>query len=286
MSTSVIPINQLSPGSDLRSYIHSVNAFPILTADEEQSLARRFYDDGDLDAARELILSHLRFVVHIARTYRGYGLSDSDLIQEGNIGLMKAVKRFDPNVGVRLVSFAVHWIRAEIHEFIIKNWRIVKIATTKAQRKLFFKLRDAKKGHTGWLTRKETEAIAEDFGVRTEDVSQMEGRMSSPDVTFDTSVSDDDDSASWSPAQSFVDETPIAEVVLEKEDWDTQQHERLYNAIQILDERSRVVLMERWLSEPKATLQELATQFGVSAERIRQIESAAMEKIRGHLLVA
>lgn len=286
MSTSVIPINQLSPGSDLRSYIHSVNAFPILTADEEQSLARRFYDDGDLDAARELILSHLRFVVHIARTYRGYGLSDSDLIQEGNIGLMKAVKRFDPNVGVRLVSFAVHWIRAEIHEFIIKNWRIVKIATTKAQRKLFFKLRDAKKGHTGWLTRKETEAIAEDFGVRTEDVSQMEGRMSSPDVTFDTSVADDDDSASWSPAQSFVDETPIAEVVLEKEDWDTQQHERLYNAIQILDERSRVVLMERWLSEPKATLQELATQFGVSAERIRQIESAAMEKIRGHLLVA
>ena len=286
MSNSVIPINQLSPGGDLRSYIHSVSAFPILTADEEQSLARRFYDDGDLDAARELILSHLRFVVHIARTYRGYGLSDSDLIQEGNIGLMKAVKRFDPNVGVRLVSFAVHWIRAEIHEFIIKNWRIVKIATTKAQRKLFFKLRDAKKGHTGWLTRKETEAMAEDFGVRTEDVSQMEGRMSSPDVNFDTSVSDDDESASWSPAQSFVDENPIAEVVLEKEDWDAQQHERLYDAIQNLDERSRVVLMERWLSEPKATLQELATKFGVSAERIRQLESAAMEKIRGHLLVA
>ena len=286
MSTSVIPINQLSPGGDLRSYIHSVSAFPILTADEEQNLARRLFDDGDLDAARELILSHLRFVVHIARTYRGYGLSDSDLIQEGNIGLMKAVKRFDPNVGVRLVSFAVHWIRAEIHEFIIKNWRIVKIATTKAQRKLFFKLRDAKKGHTGWLTRKETEAIAEDFGVRTEDVSQMEGRMSSPDVNFDTSVSDDDDSTSWSPAQSFVDESPIAEVVLEKEDWDTQQHERLYSAIQTLDERSRVVLMERWLSEPKATLQELATKFGVSAERIRQLESAAMEKIRGHLLVA
>lgn len=286
MSSSVIPINQLSPGSDLRSYIHSVNAFPILTADEEQNLARRFYDDGDLDAARELILSHLRFVVHIARTYRGYGLADADLIQEGNIGLMKAVKRFDPNVGVRLVSFAVHWIRAEIHEFIIKNWRIVKIATTKAQRKLFFKLRDAKKGHSGWLTQKETEAIAEDFGVRTEDVSQMEGRMSSPDVNFDTSVSDDDDSTSWSPAQSFVDESPIAEVVLEKEDWDTQQHERLYKAIQTLDERSRVVLMERWLSEPKATLQELATKFGVSAERIRQLESAAMEKIRGHLLVA
>lgn len=286
MSTSVIPINQLSPGGDLRSYIHSVNAFPILTAEEEQKLARRFFDDGDLEAAREMILSHLRFVVHIARTYRGYGLSDSDLIQEGNIGLMKAVKRFDPNVGVRLVSFAVHWIRAEIHEFIIKNWRIVKIATTKAQRKLFFKLRDAKKGHTGWLTRKETEAIAEDFGVRTEDVSQMEGRMSSPDMNFDTSVSDDDDSTSWSPAQSFVDETPIAEVVLEKEDWDTQQHERLYSAIQTLDERSRVVLMERWLSEPKTTLQELATKFGVSAERIRQLESAAMEKIRGHLLVA
>ncbi|MCY3540343.1 MAG: RNA polymerase sigma factor RpoH [Gammaproteobacteria bacterium] len=286
MSSSVIPINQLSPGSDLRSYIHSVNAFPILTADEEQKLAHRFYDDGDLEAARELILSHLRFVVHIARTYRGYGLADADLIQEGNIGLMKAVKRFDPNVGVRLVSFAVHWIRAEIHEFIIKNWRIVKIATTKAQRKLFFKLRDAKKGHTGWLTRKETEAIAEDFGVRAEDVSQMEGRMSSPDVNFDTSVSDDDETASWSPAQTFVDETPIAEVVLEKEDWDSQQHERLYNAIQTLDERSRVVLMERWLSEPKATLQELASKFGVSAERIRQLESAAMEKIRGHLLVA
>lgn len=286
MSTSVVPINQLSPGSDLRSYIHSVNSFPILTVDEEQNLARRFYDDGDLDAARELIVSHLRFVVHIARTYRGYGLSDADLIQEGNIGLMKAVKRFDPNVGVRLVSFAVHWIRAEIHEFIIKNWRIVKIATTKAQRKLFFKLRDAKKHHSGWLTRKETEAIAEDFGVRTEDVSQMEGRMASPDVNFDTSVSDDDDSASWSPAQSFVDEAPIAESVLEKEDWDTQQHERLYTAIQTLDERSRVVLMARWLTEPKATLQELATKFGVSAERIRQLESAAMEKIRGSLLVA
>ncbi len=286
MSTSVVPINQLSPGSNLRSYIHSVNSFPILTVDEEQNLARRFYDDGDLDAARELIVSHLRFVVHIARTYRGYGLSDADLIQEGNIGLMKAVKRFDPNVGVRLVSFAVHWIRAEIHEFIIKNWRIVKIATTKAQRKLFFKLRDAKKHHSGWLTRKETEAIAEDFGVRTEDVSQMEGRMASPDVNFDTSVSDDDDSASWSPAQSFVDEAPIAESVLEKEDWDTQQHERLYTAIQTLDERSRVVLMARWLSEPKATLQELATKFGVSAERIRQLESAAMEKIRGSLLVA
>ena len=286
MSTSVVPINQLSPGSDLRSYIHSVNSFPILTVDEEQNLARRFYDDGDLDAARELIVSHLRFVVHIARTYRGYGLSDADLIQEGNIGLMKAVKRFDPNVGVRLVSFAVHWIRAEIHEFIIKNWRIVKIATTKAQRKLFFKLRDAKKNHSGWLTRKETEAIAEDFGVRTEDVSQMEGRMASPDVNFDTSVSDDDESASWSPAQSFVDEAPIAETVLEKEDWDTQQHERLYTAIQTLDERSRVVLMARWLTEPKATLQELATKFGVSAERIRQLESAAMEKIRGHLLVA
>ena len=286
MSTSVVPINQLSPGSNLRSYIHSVNSFPILTVDEEQNLARRFYDDGNLDAARELIVSHLRFVVHIARTYRGYGLSDADLIQEGNIGLMKAVKRFDPNVGVRLVSFAVHWIRAEIHEFIIKNWRIVKIATTKAQRKLFFKLRDAKKHHSGWLTRKETEAIAEDFGVRTEDVSQMEGRMASPDVNFDTSLSDDDDSASWSPAQSFVDEAPIAESVLEKEDWDTQQHERLYTAIQTLDERSRVVLMARWLTEPKATLQELATKFGVSAERIRQLESAAMEKIRGHLLVA
>ena len=286
MSTSVVPINQLSPGGNLRSYIHSVNAFPILTVDEEQSLARRLYDEGDLDAARELIVSHLRFVVHIARTYRGYGLADSDLIQEGNVGLMKAVKRFDPNVGVRLVSFAVHWIRAEIHEFIIKNWRIVKIATTKAQRKLFFKLRDAKKGLSGWLNRKETEAIAEDFGVRTEDVSQMEGRMASPDVNFDTSVCDDDDSASWSPAQSFVDESPIAEAVLEKEDWDTQQHERLYKAMQALDERSRVVLMSRWLAEPKTTLQELATKFGVSAERIRQLESAAMEKIRGQLLVA
>lgn len=285
MSSSVIPISHLSPGGDLRSYVNTVNSFRILTPEEEQSLARRFYDEQDLDAARELVISHLRFVVHVARTYRGYGLPDADLIQEGNVGLLKAVKRFDPNVGVRLVSFAVHWIRAEIHEYIIRNWRIVKIATTKAQRKLFFKLREAKKG-LGWLTQDETESIAEELGVRPKDVSLMERRLSSNDLPLELPENNDNDEVSYSPTQTIIDDSPTAEESLEQEDWDSQQHERLYQAIQDLDERSRTILTARWLTTPKATLHDLAEQFGVSAERIRQLERAAMDKIRGYLLVA
>lgn len=257
----------------------------MLTAEEEKDLAHRFYDEGDLDAARELIISNLRFVVYLARTYRGYGLPEADIIQEGNVGLMKAVKRFDPNVGVRLVSFAVHWIRAEIHEFIIRNWRIVKIATTKAQRKLFFKLRERKKDF-GWLTQSETQEIAKDLGVRPQDVTHMEGRLSSNDVAFDMSDDDDDDSASWAPAQLIADDTPTPAEKLEEEEWETHRQALLYEAMQSLDERSRVILNSRWLSPEKATLHELASQFGLSAERIRQIENAAMEKIKVHLAPA
>lgn len=284
MSTTLVSTASLSPGSDIQSYINTVHSFRILSAEEEQTLARRFYDEQDVEAARELIICHLRFVVHIARTYRGYGLADADLIQEGNIGLMKAVKRFDPNVGVRLVSFAVHWIRAEIHDFIIRNWRIVKIATTKAQRKLFFKLREAKK-RLGWLTKAETENIAEELGVRPKDVSLMEGRLAYNDMPIDMPDNPDDEN-SYAPIDTLVDDSPTAEAALEQEDWDNQQNQRLYTALQNLDERSRTILQSRWLSEQKATLQELAKQFSVSAERIRQLESAAMDKIRGHLLVA
>lgn len=285
MSTSLVSISSLSPGGDLSSYINTVNAHPVLTPDEERELAFRFYDDGDLDAARELIMSHLRFVVYLARTYRGYGLPEADIIQEGNVGLMKAVKRFDPNVGVRLVSFAVHWIRAEIHEFIIRNWRIVKIATTKAQRKLFFKLRERKKD-VGWLTQSETQDIARDLGVRPDDVTHMEGRLSSSDVAFDVSDDDDDEATSWVPAHSFVDDSPTALEVIEEEEWSDHRQRQLYEAIQTLDERSRVILSSRWLSESKSTLHELAARFGVSAERIRQIESSAMDQIKEHLVAA
>lgn len=283
MSTSLVSISSLSPGGDLSSYINTVNAHPVLTADEERELAFRFYDEGDLDAARELIMSHLRFVVYLARTYRGYGLPEADIIQEGNVGLMKAVKRFDPNVGVRLVSFAVHWIRAEIHEFIIRNWRIVKIATTKAQRKLFFKLRERKKD-VGWLTQSETQDIARDLGVRPVDVTHMEGRLSSTDLAFDVSDDDEDDGANWVPAHSLVDDSPTVLEVIEEEEWADHRQQQLYKAIQTLDERSRVILSSRWLSESKSTLHELAAQFGVSAERIRQIENSAMDQIKEQLV--
>lgn len=254
----------------------------MLTAEEEKDLAHRFYDEGDLEAARELIISNLRFVVHLARTYRGYGLQEADIIQEGNVGLMKAVKRFDPNVGVRLVSFAVHWIRAEIHEFIFRNWRIVKIATTKAQRKLFFKLRERKKDF-GWLSHTETREIAKDLGVRPQDVTHMEGRLTSNDVGFDLSVDDDDDSASWSPSQLLADDSPTAAEQLEEEDWETHRQGLLYDAMKSLDERSRIILSSRWLAAEKATLHELGEQFGLSAERIRQIENAAMDQIKERL---
>ncbi len=285
MSTSLIPLFNPTPGADLASYVNTVSAYPVLDAEREKDLAHRFYDEDDLDAARELIMSHLRFVVYLARTYRGYGLPEADLIQEGNVGLLKAVKKFDPNRGVRLVSFAVHWIRAEIHEFIIRNWRIVKIATTKAQRKLFFKLRN-KKAHSGWLTQKETQSIAADLEVRPEDVTLMEGRLASNDTSFEPYDTDDEESSYSSPADMLVDDAPSVLDVMEEQEWSENRKAQLYTAIQSLDERSQAILHSRWLSEPKATLHDLADQFNVSAERIRQIESSAMSKIREHMVPA
>lgn len=280
MSTSLIAYGDLSPGSDLNAYIKTVGAIPILTAEEEKELAHRFYDEGDVEAARELVISHLRFVVYMARTYRGYGLPEADLIQEGNVGLMKAVKRFDPNVGVRLVSFAVHWIKAEIHEFILRNWRIVKLGTTKAQRKLFFKLRERKKSLT-WLTTKEKEAIAADLDVKVEEVSSMEARLAGPDLSTEMpSDEEEQENGNWLPASAFADDGQNPAEIVEAEDWDNRRREALHDALNALDERSRAILVARWLNERKATLHELAAQYNVSAERIRQIESAAMQKIR------
>ncbi|MGQ0530515.1 MAG: RNA polymerase sigma factor RpoH [Panacagrimonas sp.] len=261
----------------LDAYIHSVSRIPVLEPEAEQVLARRLRDDQDLNAAQELVLSNLRFVVHIARGYMGYGLQLADLIQEGNVGLMKAVKRFDPDVGVRLISFAVHWIKAEIHEFVLKNWRIVKIATTKAQRKLFFNLRSAKQ-RLGWMNQTEVEAIARDLNVKPEEVLQMEGRLGGADVSF--SAASDDDEDSYVPEDYLAVEDPAIRRI-EDADWHEQRENIMRDAITDLDARSRDILMRRWLAEgEKAGLQELGDEYGVSAERIRQIESAAMKKIR------
>ena len=261
----------------LDAYIHSVSRIPVLDPEAEQVLARRLRDDQDLNAAQELVLSNLRFVVHIARGYMGYGLQLADLIQEGNVGLMKAVKRFDPDVGVRLISFAVHWIKAEIHEFVLKNWRIVKIATTKAQRKLFFNLRSAKQ-RLGWMNQSEVEAIARDLKVKPEEVLQMEGRLGGADVSF--SAASDDDENSYVPEDYLAVEDPAIRRI-EEADWHEQREHIMRDAITGLDDRSRDILMRRWLAEgEKAGLQELGDEYGVSAERIRQIESAAMKKIR------
>jgi len=269
------------PVGSLDAYIGSVREIPILSKEEEQDLARRFREDDDLDAARRLVMSQLRFVVHIARGYSGYGLPLGDLIQEGNVGLMKAVKRFDPTVGVRLVSFAVHWIRAEIHEYVLKNWRLVKVATTKAQRKLFFNLRKAKK-FLGWLSLEETEAIASDLGVSAREVTEMEKRLSGYDMTFDPSPTDDEDKA-YAPAHYLASSTPSPAEIIEADDWQDQTSDQLMAALQELDERSRDILSERWLAEKKTTLQDLATRYGVSAERIRQIEQRAMKTLRAEL---
>lgn len=262
----------------LDSYIYAVNQVPMLSADDEQALARRFLDEDDLDAARSLVLSHLRFVVHVARGYLGYGLPMNDLIQEGNIGLMKAVKRFDPEVGVRLVSFAVHWIKAEIHEFILKNWRIVKVATTKAQRKLFFNLRRAKK-RLGWLSAAEVDTVARELGVSPADVVEMESRLNGRDVGFDAG-NDDDDDAPPSPAAYLVADGLDPESAAVSDDHDDRALDALHEGLSRLDARSKDIIVRRWLNEPKATLQELADEYGVSAERIRQIEATAMKKMR------
>ena len=278
MTSKVLSFDSLSPGRDLDTYIQTVNAFPVLSSEKERELAERFYYDNDIDAARELVLSHLRFVIHLARSYSGYGLPQGDLIQEGNVGLMKAVKRFNPEVGVRLVSFAVHWIKAEIHEYILRNWRIVKVATTKAQRKLFFNLRSNKK-RLGWMNPREVEAVAKDLGVAPEVVTQMEGRMAARDMAFDGLLDDDNDHA-VAPAQFLADESADPETLVADADWTEQSTDGLYRALDGLDERSRDILRSRWLAESKATLHELGARYGVSAERIRQIEANAMKKLR------
>ena len=271
-----------SPTANLGSYITAANAVPMLTAEEERALAVDLQENGNLDAAQRLILSHLRFVIHVARGYEGYGLPQADLIQEGNIGLMKAVKRFDPSVGVRLVSFAVHWIRAEMHEFILKNWRIVKVATTKAQRKLFFNLRKNKK-RLGWFSQEEVNTVADTLGVKPETVVEMESRLSGRDIGFDGFNDDDDDSHYVAPSAYLEDTSEEPAAKLEAVDWADFNQRRLQEALADLDDRSRDILMRRWLQEPKTTLQELADQYGVSAERIRQLEKAAMKKLRSAL---
>jgi len=284
MSTSLQPIGVLAPGANLNAYVQAVSAFSILTVEEEQKLANDLYFNGNLDAARKLVMAHLRFVVHIARSYNGYGLPLGDLVQEGNVGLMKAVKRFNPEKGVRLVSFAVHWIKAEIHEFILKNWRIVKIATTKAQRKLFFNLRGAKK-RLAWLSNDEAHAVALDLGVDVKQVREMEGRLASYDAGFDAD-DDDEESAYVAPAHYLEDNRYDPAVRLEESNWEETNVNGLESAMQKLDDRSRAILQRRWLSDDKATLHDLADEYGVSAERIRQLEKNAMNKVKTMMMEA
>lgn len=277
MSTSVMTLPNLAPGRDIDSYMSAISAFPVLSAEQEKELAEQFYHEGDLEAARQLVLCHLRFVVHLARSYQGYGLPQADLIQEGNVGLMKAVKRFDPNVGVRLVSFAVHWIKAEMHEYILRNWRIVKVATTKAQRKLFFNLRRSKK-RLAWLSQDETKAIATELGVPEAEVTRMEGRMSAADMAFDLDQDDDDQPSA--PVHFLAsDNSDPADIVAEA-DAQADSMQQLTTAFGELDDRSRDIVQRRWLAEQKATLHELAGEYGVSAERIRQLEKNAMKKLK------
>lgn len=270
-----------APIGNLDAYTRLVHQIPVLTAEEEYDLATRLQQHGDLEAAQRLVLSHLRFVVRIAKGYTGYGLPVADLIQEGNIGLMKAVKRFDPEKGVRLVSFAVHWVRAEIHEYVIRNWRIVKIATTKAQRKLFFNLRSAKQ-RLGWLNQDEVEAVAEDLGVTAQNVMDMERRLAQPDTAFDLPVDRDDEDNQFSPAAYLTGpDNADPSLQLEHDDYEDHQQRKLVDALSALDERSRDIISQRWLQEDqKATLHELADHYQVSAERIRQIESNALKKLK------
>lgn len=271
----------LVPQGSLEAYIRAANAYPMLTAEEERELAERLHYQGDLGAAKQLILSHLRFVAHVARNYSGYGLPQADLIQEGNIGLMKAVRRFNPEVGVRLVSFAVHWIKAEIHEYVLRNWRIVKVATTKAQRKLFFNLRKTKQ-RLGWFNQDEVELVAKELGVTSKDVREMESRMSAQDMTFDPSPDDEArDGQSMAPVVYLQDKTSDFADGIEEDNWDNHAADKLSYALEGLDERSQHIIRARWLDDDnKSTLQELADQYGVSAERVRQLEKNAMKKLR------
>lgn len=278
-SKELLVIDTMVPGRDLNAYITAVNGIAVLSAEEELELANQYYYEDNLDAARKLVLAHLRFVVHMAKTYSGYGLSEADLIQEGNVGLMKAVRRFNPEVGVRLVSFAVHWIKAEMHEFILRNWRIVKVATTKAQRKLFFNLRSSKK-RLGWLNQAEVEAVAEDLGVDPATVVQMEGRMGAYDASFDGAADADDEEAYQAPAQYLEDSRFDPARTVEADDYEKTSTDGLYVALEDLDDRSRDILQRRWLNDDKATLHELADEYGISAERIRQLEKNAMNKVK------
>ena len=271
----------LVPQGSIGAYVQSVNQFSMLSAEEEKELAERLFNNGDLDAAKKLVMSHLRFVAYIAKSYAGYGLPQADLIQEGNIGLMKAVKRFDPSVGVRLASFAVHWIKAEIHEYVIRNWRLVKVATTKAQRKLFFNLRKAKK-RLGWFSQDEVETVAENLNVSTKDVLEMESRLNGQDQSFDLSDSDDDES-SFAPVQYLEDKSADVAVSVESENSQLHLKNKLYSALSLLDERSQDIVSSRWLNEPKATLQDLASRYNVSAERIRQLEANAINKLKSNI---
>ena len=276
-----MPTALSAPGVNLGAYINAVHQIPILTAEQEQELAHRYTDEGDVEAARLLVMSHLRFVIHIARSYSGYGLPQGDLIQEGNVGLMKAVKRFDPNKGVRLVSFAVHWIKAEIHEFVIRNWRIVKVATTKAHRKLFFNLRSLKKTNNQ-LTLEEAEAIAKDLNVTVKQVLEMESRLTSYDASFEAQ-SDDEDEGRYAP-QYFLEDAADPADMVEDADWEENNNSALMEAMEDLDDRSRDIVQQRWLNEQKATLHELAAEYNISAERVRQIEKNAMDKIKEAML--
>lgn len=278
-SVPALVLDSLSPGQNLEAYISTVNSFELLTAEEEKELAERLYYDEDLESARRLVLSHLRFVVHIAKSYSGYGLNQGDLIQEGNVGLMKAVRRFNPEVGVRLVSFAVHWIKAEIHEFILRNWRIVKIATTKAQRKLFFNLRSSKK-RLGWLNDQEAQDIADTLGVTKKTVYDMEGRLTSGDPTFDGMQDDDDEGPAFHPSDYLMNSADDPALAVENADYTDDANEQLFAALADLDDRSKDIIKQRWLSEEKSTLHELADKYGVSAERIRQLEKNAMNKVK------
>lgn len=279
MTSTALTLGDVSPGRDLTSYIRTVNSVPILSEERERELAYRLTDDNDLDAARELVMSHLRFVVHIARSLRGYGMPEGDLIQEGNVGLVKAVKRFDPSYGVRLVTFAVHWIKAEMHDYIVRNWRIVKVATTKAQRKLFFNLRKHTKG-LNWLTSEERKAIADDLGVKPKDVATMESRLAAQDIAFDTPVGDDDDDSFHSPVHmlAYEDQDP-ADLVIEEQHNEVMTAE-MQSAMEDLSDRERDILQSRWLTDEKETLHDLSARLGISAERVRQVEQDAMRKIR------
>ena len=277
--TALQEMEALAPGGDLQAYINSVHSIGVLTSEEEKKLAEDLYYRNDLDAARKLVLAHLRFVIYVAKTYSGYGLPEADLIQEGNVGLMKAIRKFNPEMGVRLVSFAVHWVKAEIHEYVLKNWKIVKIATTKPQRKLFFNLRSKKKG-LGWLTEEEIESMAKDLGVKPSEVREMEKRLSGTDMPFDPLSDSDDDEASYSPSQYLEDEDANPADIFAKDSLDETNTSQLYEAINQLDDRSRDILQDRWLADEKLTLHELAEKYDISAERVRQIEKNAMKKVK------